>query len=163
MKNHFIKSIVVITSITFLLLGLYSCSKKEAANPIVLGNEYQGGFIFYIDNTGQHGLIAHKMPTEVTSQGWGCYYTDMATTSETFGQGKNNTTLFQVIPIGTCHLLKRCSLFMITCTNKEKVDLRIIHIGLLLSILPIMHGKLILPMEHLKGDQKAILTNMPLL
>ncbi len=92
MKNHFIKSIFAITSITFIVLGLYSCSKKEAANPIVLGNEYQGGFIFYIDNTGQHGLVAYKMPTDIISQGWGCYFTDMPSTSETFGQGKNNTT-----------------------------------------------------------------------
>src|SRR5262249_9119793 len=61
------------TSITaLLLLSVISCTKSinspdsslqssgnsEAAAAFKIGQAYHGGIIFYIDNTGQHGLIA---------------------------------------------------------------------------------------------------------
>lgn len=47
-----------------------SCKKD---NPYVpqLGDAYQGGYIFYIDATGEHGLVMGPPETE-TSLPWGC-------------------------------------------------------------------------------------------
>jgi len=61
------------TSITFLLLSIVACKKENAELPAVsdlnssntteafyIGKSYHGGFIFYIDKSGQHGLIVSK-------------------------------------------------------------------------------------------------------
>ncbi len=53
-----------------------------------IGQSYQGGIIFYIDNTGQHGLIA-----ATSDQGngqWGCSGTHIGT-SHDLGSGHSNT------------------------------------------------------------------------
>ena len=48
--------------IGLLFLVAVSCKKKEDINndipEIGIGKNYGGGIIFYIDNTGLHGLIA---------------------------------------------------------------------------------------------------------
>lgn len=55
-----------------------------------LGQNYGGGIIFYIDTTGQHGLIAATQ-----DQGrvyWGCVNVLLGNTSTAFGTGQANTT-----------------------------------------------------------------------
>ena len=53
-----------------------SCKKKTdnnnpATTPKVIGQNYGGGIIFYVDGTGQHGLIA--APYDQSSGAlWGC-------------------------------------------------------------------------------------------
>jgi len=54
-----------------------------------IGQSYEGGIIFYIDGTGQHGLIA--APTDqATGVQWGCIYTQVGT-STGVGAGQANT------------------------------------------------------------------------
>lgn len=54
-----------------LSLQFQSCSTKEngSAPKLIIGQEYQGGVIFYIDVTGQHGLIVSH--ADITAS-WGC-------------------------------------------------------------------------------------------
>jgi len=57
-----------------------------------IGQAYAGGIIFYVDSTGQHGLVA--APTDQSSDAeWGCYGTSIPGTSSAIGTGAANTTL----------------------------------------------------------------------
>ncbi len=55
-----------------------------------IGQSYGGGKIFYIDGTGQHGLIAATTDQSTSTQ-WGCSGT-LVGTSTAFGTGQTNTT-----------------------------------------------------------------------
>jgi hypothetical protein len=73
-----------------------SISANEATNHIFgIGENYGGGIIFYIDSTGQHGLIAPPidqsfgMPYNGT--GWGCDETFLNVTDTAIGTGLSNT------------------------------------------------------------------------
>jgi hypothetical protein len=57
-----------------------------------IGQSYQGGIIFYIDGTGQHGLIAATSDQSTGAQ-WGCNGTSIPGTSTGIGTGQANTTL----------------------------------------------------------------------
>jgi hypothetical protein len=54
-----------------------------------LGQEYGGGIIFYIDNSGQHGLIAGT--ADQGNAFWGCPGTSIPETQSTVGSGATNT------------------------------------------------------------------------
>lgn len=54
-----------------------------------LGQPYQGGIIFYIDSTGQHGLIAAPVDQSINAP-WGCEGTLVGTDSR-YGKGAQNT------------------------------------------------------------------------
>jgi hypothetical protein len=53
MKNNFIKTSILLLSLTF-----FTNSSFAQNDCLKIGDEYQGGIIFYIDQTGEHGLIA---------------------------------------------------------------------------------------------------------
>ena len=53
-----------------------------------VGQEYQGGKIFYVDQTGKHGLIA--LPFDLATAPWGCQGTLLSTASNV-GTGASNT------------------------------------------------------------------------
>ena len=56
-----------------------------------IGDTYQGGVIFYIDGTGQHGLVAaiHDLPAQHV---WGCYLTMISgADGKAIGTGNQNT------------------------------------------------------------------------
>ena len=53
-----------------------------------LGQSYAGGVVFYLDGTGEHGLVA--APADQGSFAWGCEGTQVAT-SDAFGAGATNT------------------------------------------------------------------------
>ncbi len=60
-----------------------------------IGQSYGGGIIFYIDNTGQHGLISATtdQSSEVTPRApWGCSGTLIGSTSTAIGSGQANTS-----------------------------------------------------------------------
>ncbi|MEI7983705.1 MAG: DUF1566 domain-containing protein, partial [Bacteroidota bacterium] len=57
----------------------------------VIGQSYGGGIIFYIDGTGQHGLIAATSDQSSATQ-WGCFGTTIGGTSTAIGTGQANTT-----------------------------------------------------------------------
>ncbi|MEI7726450.1 MAG: hypothetical protein WCK09_15180 [Bacteroidota bacterium] len=56
-----------------------------------VGQEYGGGIIFYIDGTGQHGLIAATSDQSILEP-WGCAGTTIGGTYPAIGSGQSNTT-----------------------------------------------------------------------
>jgi hypothetical protein len=56
-----------------------------------IGDNYQGGLVFYIDGTGQHGLIC-AAGDQGTSVQWGCSTTSISGTSTDINTGLANTT-----------------------------------------------------------------------
>ena len=65
-------------------------SFTTATGPLVLGQNYNGGIIFYLNGTGTGGLIA--APTDQGAAPWGCEGTSIAGTLATQGTGQANTT-----------------------------------------------------------------------
>lgn len=59
---------------------------------LAVGQSYGGGVIFYIDGTGQHGLIAAQADLSSGSP-WGCYGHLVSGTNGSVGSGQNNTNL----------------------------------------------------------------------
>jgi hypothetical protein len=59
----------------------------EPPTPYV-GQSYAGGIVFYVDGTGQHGMVT--APANQGSYTWGCVNTNIAT-SAAFGAGATNT------------------------------------------------------------------------
>lgn len=59
-----------------LSITVISCnSSDDIQNPnLKIGDDYQGGIIFYIDATGEHGLIAYS--ADLNEAPWGCLDTD---------------------------------------------------------------------------------------
>jgi len=58
---------------------------------LYIGLSCQGGIVFYIDGTGQHGLIAAPSDHYDDAQ-WGCSGTIIGGTSTAIGSGQANTT-----------------------------------------------------------------------
>jgi hypothetical protein len=58
-------------------------------SPLTIGTNYAGGIVFYVDPTGQHGLVC--APSDQGTFPWGCYGTDISGTSTAFGTGMANT------------------------------------------------------------------------
>ena len=54
-----------------------------------IGNPYCGGIVFYLDETGEHGLIADVEDLEVSQ--WGCTNDEVQTTGSGIGSGYQNT------------------------------------------------------------------------
>ena len=60
-----------------------------ASSGYYVGQHYGGGVIFYIDGTGQHGLITDQY--DVQNAPWGCEDTFLGGTSTAFGSGQANS------------------------------------------------------------------------
>ena len=110
-KFFFMKKSVFISSALFAFVLLTSCQKGEPfsrdnlsdANSsqtrdqkntakkknIVVGSYYGGGIVFYIDETGEHGLIAATENAGVAE--WGCMGTLSPGTLRFIGTGQQNT------------------------------------------------------------------------
>jgi hypothetical protein len=56
-----------------------------------IGQRFGGGRIFYIDGTGEHGLIVSSKDQSAGGR-WGCYSTAIGGTSTTLGSGNSNTS-----------------------------------------------------------------------
>ena len=56
-----------------------------------IGQRYGGGIIFYIDTTGQHGLIADTLNYIPSSTWWNGVNTVTGATKTRIGSGKSNT------------------------------------------------------------------------
>jgi hypothetical protein len=62
----------------------------QTSQSFTIGQNYGGGVIFWIDDTGQHGLIS-ATSDQSTGALWGCYGTTIGT-SYAIGTGQANTT-----------------------------------------------------------------------
>jgi hypothetical protein len=106
-----------ISSVLFVFILMTSCQKNELSkkkelsdtnslqsdlsqkkggirndgerNDIKVGSYYGGGIVFYIDETGRHGLIAATEDAGIAE--WGCMGTLTAETSLHIGTGQQNT------------------------------------------------------------------------
>ena len=98
------KSFHIYFTVFLLILILFSCSKEEnTVTPLFeIGELAHGGMVFYVDETGQHGLVSALEDitygaTDTTYDGdlgyeWGCYekYVPGAD-NENIGSGYQNT------------------------------------------------------------------------
>lgn len=68
-----------------------SYSEDNFCIDLKIGDIYQGGYIFYLDSSGRHGLVASL--TDIPNGApWGCQYINIeGTTSASFGEGRANT------------------------------------------------------------------------
>jgi prepilin-type N-terminal cleavage/methylation domain-containing protein len=77
------------------IINAESEPEPEPELPLTLGDEYQGGIIFYLDGGGTSGLIAASDNYDIIYplQQWGCYGTLIGASGTTIGTGENNTNL----------------------------------------------------------------------
>lgn len=59
--------------------------------PLFIGASYQGGIIFYLDASGEHGLIAAPTDQSTGIQWWNGSYTTTGATGDGVDSGKANT------------------------------------------------------------------------
>jgi hypothetical protein len=66
-------------------------AEADNKNKKVVGQTFGGGIIFYVDGTGEHGLIASIDTGEGIRAQWGCYNTSVEDTELGVGTGADNT------------------------------------------------------------------------
>ena len=73
--------------------GISTSTTLVKTLPFAIGQSYMGGIIFYIDGTGNHGLISASSDQSAGAP-WGCYNgTLISGTLTAIGTGQANTTL----------------------------------------------------------------------
>ncbi len=87
-----------VLAIMGVLFLTYSCKNEDdgnITNPIArtIGERYGGGTIFYIDNSGQHGLIAASKDQSENIQWFNGSYAVTGATATAVGAGQLNTTI----------------------------------------------------------------------
>ncbi len=66
-------------------------SNEKTFTSLGIRSNYAGGIVFYLDSTGQHGLVC--APSDQGLYGWGCYGTNIGGTFTAVGTGQANTNL----------------------------------------------------------------------
>src|SRR5262245_16688773 len=98
-----LKTSVLMVAALLLLIG--SCSKDDnngnPDQPPKLGDTYQGGIVFYIDNTGKHGLIAAASDLSKSASWWNGTFIVTNATSATDGSGNTAKILLAQGNTGT--------------------------------------------------------------
>jgi hypothetical protein len=114
------------------LLGIAAIRFKKALS---IGQAYQGGIIFYIDATGQHGLIA--APTDQgTAQWFNGSNIDTGATGTTIGTGQTNTTTIINMQGAGNYAAKLCDDLVLNgysdwyLPSKDEITLMYTNIGL---------------------------------
>jgi Protein of unknown function (DUF1566) len=77
------------------LLLVTGCGDEDVAeaHKIEVGKEHLGGIIFYLDSSGEHGLIAAKTDINTLYSWWNGVYMDIpAANGNDLGTGQSNTT-----------------------------------------------------------------------
>lgn len=81
-------------NITILILSILTSFNLSYAQDkcFTIGQEHEGGLIFYIDETGEHGLIAAAADLNVNPNTWGCEGSTSPTAQKvSIGTGLENT------------------------------------------------------------------------
>jgi hypothetical protein len=96
--TFYLFSVILAASV---FISLWSCSKDDKPSPPVvppsnlkLGDSYQGGIIFYLDASGQHGLIAATADQSRLTSWWNGSFVSTGASSTTDGAG-NTTKIIQ--------------------------------------------------------------------
>lgn len=74
-----------------LLIIVFASSCKKSSQKLVIGQNYQGGIIAYIDQSGKHGLIASE--SDLANTSWGCQGSILGASSKAYGNGTLNTEI----------------------------------------------------------------------
>ena len=83
------KNLLYILLLIVPLFFIPSC-EEDNADVIQIGGIYQGGIVFYIDSTGQHGLVSAQ--EDIGKFPWGCFEVDIIGAVDTYvGAGFSNT------------------------------------------------------------------------
>ncbi len=85
--------------------GVSSETTLTQTLPFLIGQNYGGGIIFYIDGTGQHGMIVTTSSQGSTT--WGCMSSMVGGTSTALGTGQANTNLI-ILKCGTANAAGIC-------------------------------------------------------
>lgn len=72
--------------------SILSFKTSGAPKTLALGDTIAGGYVFFLDATGAHGMVAAPGDFRVYTS-WGCMGTNIAGTSTALGSGKKNTEL----------------------------------------------------------------------
>lgn len=81
---------VTITFMIFLLLAVLSFSQNTALkSEIKIGDTLQGGIVYFVDESGEHGLVAAPVDQTTEMVKWGPN-DDIGALSPTDGQGNTN-------------------------------------------------------------------------
>lgn len=90
------KKNILLVVFVFFIPSFYSC-KKEKNSPsgekIAIGQKHQGGVIFYLDASGQHGLVASETNQSNTIRWYNGTYVVTGSTDNAVGKGYETTTL----------------------------------------------------------------------
>ena len=88
--RSYLHSFCIFKSMLYLGIILNSCSDKDEPQ-LEIGKTYEGGIIFYIDNSGKHGLVVANRDQGYFQ--WGCVMTNIfGATGTAVGTGSQNTT-----------------------------------------------------------------------
>ncbi len=92
--NNTLLTVIVFLALAALTVSWHQVDKTKSNQntPFVIGQKYGGGIIFFIDSTGQHGLIAAPGDQSTASK-WGCGGLKIEGTSTRVGTGKENTRI----------------------------------------------------------------------
>lgn len=79
--------------IAFCLL-IFSCKKEKSSSvtDIAVGQSYAGGIVFYVDGTGEHGLIASETDCCDSAKWFNGNFVITNTIEVEVGRGQSNTT-----------------------------------------------------------------------
>jgi len=95
----FVSNLTGLTPLTLYYVRAYATNSVGTAygnelsfTIFYIGASYGGGIIFYIDSTGQHGLIS-ATSDQSTGADWGCQGTFIGGTGTAIGTGQANTTI----------------------------------------------------------------------
>jgi len=67
----------------------YGNEVSFSTGSLSIGSNYAGGIVFYLDSSGQHGLVC--APNDQGGYPWGCHWNHIFGTSTSFGTGQLNT------------------------------------------------------------------------
>ena len=89
--NEKITGFGIVGDSLFIKEGSMDTMKVAIPCNLSLGQYYQGGYIFYLDGSGCHGLVAARFDQSASAE-WGCFGTLIGGTSTAIGTGQANTT-----------------------------------------------------------------------
>lgn len=94
-----------------MMLTLVSCKKNNKDTiEIKIGATYEGGIIFYIDDTGKHGLIAAAIDQSITDPWWNRSFVTTGAISATDGSA-NTTTIITAQGNNGAYAARNCRIY----------------------------------------------------
>lgn len=95
-KIYTMKKNTLIFALALSLIALFACKKEKNSSKggqIALGEKYGGGIIFYLDASGQHGLIASETNQSNAARWYNGTYVVTGSTENAVGKGRETTTI----------------------------------------------------------------------